>query len=97
VLSLTVIRSGAALGANSTIICGHTIGRWALIGSGSVVSRDIPDYGLAWGNPARLHGFVCPCGTKLEKVAQENQHVLAECPKCKEQVKINLHDWEQIT
>lgn len=96
VLSTTLIRSGAALGANSTIVCGNTIGRWALIGSGSVVSRDIPDYGLAWGNPARLHGFVCPCGTKLEKIAQQNQRVIAECPKCKERVEINLHDWEQI-
>jgi acetyltransferase-like isoleucine patch superfamily enzyme len=97
VLSTTLIRSGAALGANSTIVCGNTIGRWALIGSGSVVSRDIPDYGLAWGNPARLHGFVCPCGTKLEKVTQENQHVLAECPTCKERVEIKLDDWEKIT
>lgn len=96
VLSTTLIRSGAALGANSTIVCGITIGRWALIGSGSVVTRDIPDYGLAWGNPARLHGFVCPCGEKLQKVSDESQHVIAECVKCKNKISIQLKDWEGI-
>src|SRR5512141_121525 len=54
VLSLTRVQQGAALGANSTIRCGITIGRWAMIGSGSVVTRDVPDYGLVMGNPARL-------------------------------------------
>ncbi len=67
ILSLTHIRQGAALGANSTIRCGITIGMWAMIGSGSVVTKDFPDYSLAWGNPARLHGFVCPCGERLTK------------------------------
>jgi len=96
VLTTTLIRNGAALGANSTIICGITIGCWAMIGSGSVVSRDIPDYGLAWGNPARLHGFVCPCGGRLEKIAKKKQHVIAVCPLCKARIEINLHDWEGI-
>lgn len=96
VLTTTLVRSGAALGANTTIVCGVTIGRWALIGSGSVVSRDIPDYGLAWGNPARLHGFVCPCGATLHKSAQENGQVLAECPRCNKRVEIQLKDWEEI-
>jgi acetyltransferase-like isoleucine patch superfamily enzyme len=63
----TLIRRGASLGANSTIRCGITIEEWAMIGAGSVVTQDIPKYGLAWGNPARLHGFVCPCGEKLEQ------------------------------
>ena len=67
VLSKTLVRKGAAIGANATIVCGVTIGQWAMIGSGSVVTRDVPDYGLVWGNPARLHGFVCPCGARLEK------------------------------
>ncbi len=67
-LSKTLIRRGAALGANSTIRCGITVGEWAMIGSGSVVTRDVPSYGLVWGNPGRLHGFVCPCGEKLEAI-----------------------------
>ena len=66
-LSPTLIRRGASLGANSTIRCGVTIGKWAMVGAGSVVTHDIPNYGLAWGNPARLHGFVCPCGNRLNK------------------------------
>src|SRR4030042_705386 len=65
VLSKTLIRRGAALGANTTIRCGITVGMWAMVGWGSVVTKDIPDYGLAWGNPSQLHGFVCPCGTRM--------------------------------
>ncbi len=96
VLSLTLVRYGAALGANSTIRCGITIGPWAMIGSGSVVTKDIPDYGLAWGNPARLHGFVCPCGAKLEKGGIEGQMVLAKCPECGQSVQIPVEVWENI-
>lgn len=96
VLSLTRIRRGAALGANSTIRCGTTIGEWAMIGSGSVVTKDIPNYGLAWGNPARLHGFVCPCGERLEKERLQPDCVIAKCPKCGRLVEIPAKDWEQI-
>jgi UDP-2-acetamido-3-amino-2,3-dideoxy-glucuronate N-acetyltransferase len=65
-ISKTLVQYGAAIGANTTIRCGLTIGSWAMIGAGSVVTGDIPDYGLVWGNPARLYGYVCPCGTPLE-------------------------------
>lgn len=81
-LSTTLIRRGAALGANSTIRCGITIGEWAMIGSGSVVTRDVPAYGLVLGNPARLRGYVCPCGQKLEHTAQSKEALLLCCPKC---------------
>ncbi|MBF6591393.1 MAG: N-acetyltransferase, partial [Ktedonobacterales bacterium] len=54
-----VVRYGASLGANSTIVPGVTIGSFALVGAGAVVSRDVPDHGLVYGNPARLHGYVC--------------------------------------
>lgn len=63
--SKTLVREGAAIGANSTIVAGITIGRWAMVGSGSVVTRDVPDYGLVYGNPARLHGYVSASGQKL--------------------------------
>ena len=96
VLSLTHIRRGAALGANSTIRCGTTIGAWAMVGSGSVVTKDIPDYGLAWGNPARLHGFVCPCGERLIKQSQSIDLVVATCPKCGQKVNILAENWEKI-
>ncbi|NWG18493.1 MAG: N-acetyltransferase [Chloroflexi bacterium] len=65
VLTETLIRTGAAIGANSTIVCGVTIGRWAMIGSGSVVTKDVPDYGLVVGNPARLIGYVTPAGKRV--------------------------------
>jgi acetyltransferase-like isoleucine patch superfamily enzyme len=94
ILSLTLIRKGAALGANSTIRCGTTIGMWAMIGSGSVVTKDIPDYGLAWGNPAHLHGFVCPCGARLEKVTQDADTVTTECSSCGQKINIPTKNWE---
>jgi UDP-2-acetamido-3-amino-2,3-dideoxy-glucuronate N-acetyltransferase len=62
----TLVRKGATIGANATIVCGNNIGRFAFIGAGSVVTKDIPAYGLVYGNPARLKGWMCECGQKLE-------------------------------
>ncbi len=73
VLSETLIKAGSALGANSTIVCGITIGRWAMVGSGSVVTKDVPDYALVVGNPARIIGYVTPAGKRVatqEEAAQ---------------------------
>lgn len=61
----TLVKEGASLGANSTIICGNTIGRWAMIAAGAVVTKDVPDYALMAGVPARRVGSVCECGMKL--------------------------------
>jgi UDP-2-acetamido-3-amino-2,3-dideoxy-glucuronate N-acetyltransferase len=96
VLSKTLIREGAALGANSTIVCGITIGMWAMIGSGSVVTKNIPDYGLAYGNPARLHGFVCPCGTRLQYKNEHQHMVTLRCPKCSQEIITSKEEWEKI-
>lgn len=96
ILSLTYIHKGAALGANSTIRCGVTIGAWSMIGCGSVVTKDIPDYSLAWGNPAHIHGFVCPCGSRLEKVGEQENMVITECCSCKHKVNIPTRDWAQV-
>ena len=96
-LTTTLIRRGAALGANSTIVCGNTVGEWAMVGSGSIVSHDIPDYGLAWGNPARIHGFVCPCGERLEQDGYtDTRQVSTHCPKCSRQIVIPLKNWELV-
>jgi UDP-2-acetamido-3-amino-2,3-dideoxy-glucuronate N-acetyltransferase len=62
----TLVMYGATLGANCTIICGHTIGKWAMVGAGSVVTKDIPNYVLVVGNPARKIGYVCECGFRLK-------------------------------
>lgn len=74
----TLVRRGATLGANSTIVCGHTIGEYAFIGAGAVVTKDIPDYALAYGNPAQLKGWICSCGIKL----MFNNKKTADCKQC---------------
>ena len=61
----TLVRRGASLGANSTIVCGVTIGSYAFVGAGTVVTRDVADYALVVGNPARRTGWMCRCGIKL--------------------------------
>ncbi len=96
VLSKTLIRQGAALGANSTIVCGSTIGAWAMVGSGSVVTKDVPDYGLVYGNPARLHGFVCPCGNRLEFLAEGHETITLKCSTCHQEVHISKEDWGKL-
>ena len=95
VLSETRICSGAALGANSTIRCGITIGRWAMVGSGSVVTRSVPDYGLVFGNPARLRGFVCSCGQTLGLRSINGDKVIAVCPQCGAEIEFLKSIWEQ--
>ena len=97
VLSRTLVRRGAALGANSTIRCGIDIGEWAMVGSGSVVTHDIPDYGLAWGNPATLHGFVCPCGARLEEKTKNSESVIAKCTECGHTIQIPFKIWENAS
>ena len=73
----TIVKQGATLGANSTIVCGTTIGRYAFVAAGAVVTRDIPDYALVMGVPARHVGWMCQCGVRLQ-VWQGN----ASCPSC---------------
>ena len=66
----TLVRKGATLGANCTIVCGHRIGRYAFIGAGSVVTGDVPDHALMVGNPAKQVGWICACGNRLDKKRQ---------------------------
>ena len=61
----TLVRRGATLGANCTVVCGHTIGRYAFVGAGAVVAADVPDYALVLGVPARRAGWMCECGLRL--------------------------------
>jgi len=76
--SPTVVKRGATIGANSTIVCGNTIGRYAFIGAGSVVTKDVPDYALVYGSPARVQGWVCECSEKLDFGRSSK----AKCTKC---------------
>jgi UDP-2-acetamido-3-amino-2,3-dideoxy-glucuronate N-acetyltransferase len=90
VLRPTLIRRGATLGANATVVCGTTIGSYAMIGAGSVVTNDVPDYALVFGVPARVHGWVCNCGEKLDF----RTGVPAECAVCKRNY---VRDGERVT
>lgn len=76
----TLVRRGASLGANSTILCGHTIGQFAFIGAGAVVTRDVPDFALVVGNPGRVVGWMCSCGVKLASGANPPSRAL--CAAC---------------
>jgi UDP-2-acetamido-3-amino-2,3-dideoxy-glucuronate N-acetyltransferase len=76
----TLVRRGATLGANSTIVCGHVIGTYAFVGAGAVVTRDVPDYAVVVGNPARVAGWMCECGLKLADGAVPPQQ--AACASC---------------
>ena len=76
----TLVKRGATLGANSTIVCGHTIGRFAFVGAGAVVTKDVPDYALVVGNPGRVAGWMCECGVKL--APGSIRPVQATCKAC---------------
>ena len=93
-LTPTLIRRGASLGANSTIRCGVTIGAWAMVGAGSVVTRDVPEHGLVWGNPARLRGFVCACGASLKMAGRIQAELRLTCPECGQAVILSPTDWD---
>jgi UDP-2-acetamido-3-amino-2,3-dideoxy-glucuronate N-acetyltransferase len=73
----TLVKRGATIGANATIVCGVTIGEHSFIGAGSVVTSDLPAYALCYGNPARIKGWVCECGIKLS--FEEQNAVCSDC------------------
>jgi UDP-2-acetamido-3-amino-2,3-dideoxy-glucuronate N-acetyltransferase len=76
----TLVKRGASIGANTTIVCGHTIGRYAFIGAGAVVTKDVPDYALIVGNPGRISGWMCQCGVKL--ASGKEAPASATCAAC---------------
>jgi len=81
----TIVRQGATIGANATIVCGHEIGTYAFIGAGAVVTREVPDFALVMGNPARQTGWMSRMGHKLSF----DKHGLARCPESGEQYELS--------
>ena len=75
---VTRVRSGASIGANATVVCGVTIGQWAFVAAGAVVTKDVPDHALMLGVPGRQVGWACECGVKLD-FREGNQATCAEC------------------
>ncbi|MEW6732254.1 MAG: DapH/DapD/GlmU-related protein [Acidobacteriota bacterium] len=78
----TLVKRGASIGANATVVCGYTIGQYAFIGAGAVITRDVPDYALVVGNPARISGWMCQCGVKLGLPASIERNGEAKCLAC---------------
>jgi len=78
----TLIKRGVSLGANSTIVCGITIGQYSFIGAGALVNRDVPDYALVYGLPAKIKGWMCYCGVKLGLSSSATSKETAECKNC---------------
>lgn len=83
----TLIKLGASIGANATIVCGNTIGEWAMIASGAVVTKDVPAYALVAGVPAKQIGWVCECGLSLKDEFQ--------CMECKRQYVLTNNELKQ--
>ncbi len=77
----TRVARGATIGANATVVCGHHLGRYAFVGAGAVVTKDVPDYAVVVGNPARLHGYACECGVRLP-LATGSVDANAACTEC---------------
>ena len=93
-ISKTHVDDGAALGAGTILVCGVKVGKWAMTGSGSVVTKDVPPHALVAGNPARVKAFVCACGHKLALERKDTAAAHMRCPACSTAVAIPLKDYE---
>ncbi|MHB8716147.1 MAG: acyltransferase [Sulfuricaulis sp.] len=88
----TYVHKGASIGAGATIVCGTTIGEYALVGVAAVVTHDVPPHGLVMGNPARLKGYVCKCGIPIEGSRHERSNTYT-CPHCNEVLALTIKQW----
>lgn len=80
----TLVKQGASIGANATIVCGTTVGKSAFIGAGSVVTKDVPDYAMVYGNPARIQGWACACGDVMVKYGAAG----LQCDRCNTNIQL---------
>jgi acetyltransferase-like isoleucine patch superfamily enzyme len=92
----TLVKKGASIGAGSVVVCGVTLGEYSMVGAGSVVTSNVPAHALAFGNPARIRGFVCVCGRNLVEEKKQLKLVLMACASCGRKFKIPRGDFEKI-
>jgi len=92
----TLVKKGASIGAASVVVCGITIGEYAMIGAGSVVVKDVPPHAIAYGNPAEVRGFVCKCGKRLQEKKKKVNMVLMKCSDCGEEYEIPTENYAKI-
>jgi len=84
----TLVKEGATIGANATIVCGNTLGRFSFIGAGAVVTQDVPDFALVYGNPGEVQGWMCECGVKLSfSPASQDKIQSSTCSACRKHYK----------
>jgi len=95
-VSETLVKEGASIGAGSIILPGITIGKFAMVGAGSVVTKDVSDFALVYGNPAKLKAFVCKCGFKLDYLKKQGNSIIMVCSKCKEECEIAEEIYKKI-
>ncbi len=92
----TLVKKGASIGAGTIVMCGVTIGEHAMIGAGSIVTKDIPSHAMVYGNPAKIKGFVCKCGRQLTKEKERPRDILMKCPICDKKYEIPREDYEIV-
>jgi acetyltransferase-like isoleucine patch superfamily enzyme len=91
-----LVMNGASVGGGVVVLPGVTIGRFAMVGSGAVVTNDVPDHGLVYGNPARLKGFSCMCGNQLNEAGVQGVAMTMDCPACGRTVSIPVEVYEKL-
>ena len=92
----TLVKRGASIGANATIVCGVTLGRFCFVGAGAVVTRDVPDYATIYGNPARLRGWTCFCGVQLPLGVDPHQSEGGHCADCGRRYQRTGHEVREV-
>jgi len=95
-LGKTLVKKGASIGANATVICGVKIGKYAMVGAGSVVTKDVPDNAMVFGNPADFRGFVCECGHKVEKFEGKGINRIGRCMTCGKTLTIKKESLKKV-
>lgn len=91
-----MLRKGSSIGADSVLLCEIEVGEYAMVGAGSIVSKNVPKHGLVYGNPAKLAGFVCKCGRKFESKKVSGQKILMHCIDCNSDTEILKKDFDLL-
>jgi len=89
----TLVKNGASISAGAVIVCGIELGKYCMIGAGAIVTKDVPNYALVYGNPAKIHGFVCKCGVPIALSPQmekkKERYIEVTCSKCGTKIKLD--------
>ncbi len=92
----TMVKEGASIGAGAVVKCGVTIGEYAMIGAGSIVTKDVPSHAVVYGDPAKVRGFACRCGRRLKEEKKKRELVSMLCPFCGKKYEISAENYAKI-